>query len=127
MDAVRRVKKRQDEIETDLWEDRERIKRSFESKRKMNQLLQSLGSQYKDEEVPFPRQWVLTKMLLEEEKGELKTFDESVLMKWGDVVREQEDEMRRLGVPYFGGGDGEGENRGKMLAFLEDLISAGNE
>ena len=69
----------------------------------------------------------LTKTLLEEEKGELKTFDESVLMKWGEVVREQDDEMRRLGVPYFGGGDGEGENRGKMLAFLEDLISTGNE
>jgi hypothetical protein len=64
---------------------------------------------------------------LEEEKGELKMFDESVLIKWGEVVREQEDEMRRLGVPYIGGGDEEGENRGKMLAFLEDLISAGNE
>src|SRR5271170_8425156 len=51
MEAVRKVKARQDEIETDLWEERERIKRSFESKRKMNQLLQSLGSQNKDEKV----------------------------------------------------------------------------
>src|SRR5271154_1152309 len=57
MDAVRRLKKRQDDIETDLWEDRERIKRSFDSKRKMNQLLQSLGSQYKDEQVRPLDQW----------------------------------------------------------------------
>jgi len=64
---------------------------------------------------------------LEEEKGELKRFDESVLQKWGELGREQEDEMRRLGVPYFEGDDGEGENRVKMLAFLEDLISTGNE
>jgi hypothetical protein len=61
MDAMRRVKKRQDDIETDLWEDRERIKRSFDSKRKMNQVLKSLGSQYKDEQVPSPRPVWLTK------------------------------------------------------------------
>jgi len=54
MDAVRKVKARQDEIETDLWEERERIERSFDSKRKMNQLLESLGSQYKDELVRPP-------------------------------------------------------------------------
>jgi len=54
MGTVRGVKRRQDEKETDLWEERERIKRSFDSKRKMNQLLQSLGSQYKDEEVYPP-------------------------------------------------------------------------
>ena len=54
MEAMRGIKRRQDETETDLWEERERIKRSFDSKRKMNQLLQSLGSQYKDEEVGIP-------------------------------------------------------------------------
>ena len=51
LETMMKGKQRQDEIETDLWEERERIKRSFDSKRKMNQLLQSLGSQYENEEV----------------------------------------------------------------------------
>jgi hypothetical protein len=51
MDKVKRIKRRQDEREVDFWDERERLKRTFESKRKMNQLLQSLGSQFKDEKV----------------------------------------------------------------------------
>lgn len=57
MERLRRLKRRQDEIEADLWEERERIQRSFASKRKMNQLLQSLGSQYKSEEASPLEKW----------------------------------------------------------------------
>jgi len=56
---------------------------------------------------------------------ELRKFDESVVTKWRESVSEQEDEMRKLEVPYFDGEDG--ENKGKILTFLEDLMSAGNE
>ena len=64
-------------------------------------------------------------MLEEEETAELRRFDEGVVVKWGELVREQEDEMKSLGVPYLDAEDR--ESKGKMLAFLEDLISAGNE
>lgn len=62
------------------------------------------------------------KILLEEERKELREFDENVVLKWGELVCEQGKEMERLGVPYFGIEGGE-ENRGKMLAFLEDFVS----
>lgn len=67
----------------------------------------------------------LMKTLLEEERADLRKFDENVGARWGKLAREQEDEMRRLGVPYLDGEDG--VNKGKILAFLGDLISAGNE
>ena len=67
------------------------------------------------------------KTLLGEEMDELKRFDEEVVLKWGELTKEQEIEIAELGVPYFGEEDGEGENRRKMFAFLQDLISAGNE
>jgi len=51
MEAVTRVQRRQNETETDLWDERQRIIRSFETKRKMNQVLQSLGSQLKNDKV----------------------------------------------------------------------------
>jgi hypothetical protein len=50
--ALRNMKLRQNNLESDLFEERSRIKRSYESKSKMDQLLQSLGSQYTGEKVP---------------------------------------------------------------------------
>jgi hypothetical protein len=50
--ALRNMKLRQNNLESDLFEERSRIKRSYESKLKMDQLLQSLGSQYTGEKVP---------------------------------------------------------------------------
>jgi hypothetical protein len=50
--ALRNMKTRQNNLESDLFEERSRIKRSYESKLKMDQLLQSLGSQYTGEKVP---------------------------------------------------------------------------
>lgn len=50
--SIRKVKIRQDNFETDLFEQRSRIARKYESKRKMNELLKSIGSQYTNEQVP---------------------------------------------------------------------------
>lgn len=66
-------------------------------------------------------------MLAEEESGELRKFDEGVVSKWGELMRDQEAEMNELAVPYFGEEDRERENREKMLAFLEDLLAAGGD
>ena len=51
MDAIRDVKNRQNDLESDLFEERTRITQKWESKRKVNQVLQSLGSQPTSEEV----------------------------------------------------------------------------
>jgi len=48
---LQRIKRRQHEVEEDLFEARCRIQRKYESKRKMNQLLKNLGSQDVSEEV----------------------------------------------------------------------------
>jgi len=60
--------------------------------------------------------------LLEQEKAELRTFDEKIVVRWGELLSEQNKEMESLGVPYFGGSEEENKRR-KMVAFLEDLIS----
>jgi len=49
---LQRIKRRQHEVEEDLFEARCRIQRKYESKRKMNQLLKNLGSQDVSEKVP---------------------------------------------------------------------------
>jgi Protein of unknown function (DUF2458) len=51
MDAIRDMKKRQNDLESDLFEERMRITQKWDSKRKVNQVLQSLGSQHTSEEV----------------------------------------------------------------------------
>jgi hypothetical protein len=69
--------------------------------------------------------------LVVEERNELRRFDEGVVRKWGDLIREQEDEMKELGMPYFGDEDGEAksemgkENRINIVGFLGDLVSDG--
>jgi hypothetical protein len=45
------MKRRQHDLEEDLFEARCRIQRKYESKRKMNQLLRNLGSEHADEQV----------------------------------------------------------------------------
>jgi hypothetical protein len=66
------------------------------------------------------------KSLREQEKAELKAFDEDVVKQWGELIAHQTTEMQELGVPYFGNiQEEDNENRVKMLAFLEDLISGG--
>jgi Mg2+ and Co2+ transporter CorA len=45
--ALKDIKIKQNEFESDLFEDRERIKRKYESKRKLNGILQALGSDAK--------------------------------------------------------------------------------
>jgi hypothetical protein len=49
--SIRRMKDRQDDLESDLFEQRSGIIRKYESKRKMNELIKSLGSKYTDEQV----------------------------------------------------------------------------
>jgi hypothetical protein len=51
MDALCKIKREQDEIESQLFEERERIIRQHESKRKMNQILHSIGSESTGEKV----------------------------------------------------------------------------
>lgn len=63
------------------------------------------------------------KTLLEQEMVELMRFDIEIVTKWRQLECEQMKEMEGKGVPYFGI-EGEEENRGKILAFLEDLIFA---
>jgi hypothetical protein len=48
---LQRMKRRQHELEEDLFEARCRIQRKYESKRKMNQLLRNLGSEPADDQV----------------------------------------------------------------------------
>jgi hypothetical protein len=45
--ALKDIKTRQNECEADLFEERERIIRKYESKRKLNGILQALGSDAK--------------------------------------------------------------------------------
>jgi hypothetical protein len=66
------------------------------------------------------------KSLREQEQAELKIFDEDVVRQWSELIAQQTMEMQELGVPYFGDiQEEDNENREKMLAFLEDLISGG--
>ena len=51
IDSIHKMKSRQNNLETDLFDQRSRITRKYESKRKMNELLKSLGSQYTNEQV----------------------------------------------------------------------------
>lgn len=51
--TIRKMKTRQDNFESDLFEQRSRIVRKYESKGKMNELLKSIGSQYTNEQVQF--------------------------------------------------------------------------
>lgn len=120
MDSIRGLKTRQNHFESDLFEERGRIHRKFDSKRKMGEILHSLGSQYTSAEVHTLGSFA-NETLLEQERDELKIFDEGVIAKWGELVNEQTREMERLGVPYFSDGSEE-ENRTKILAFLEDLV-----
>jgi Protein of unknown function (DUF2458) len=50
----RDLRRRQDEFERDLWDERERIGRKFEGKRTMDKVLESLGSVAQGKEVPSP-------------------------------------------------------------------------
>ena len=51
-------------------------------------------------------------------------FDAEIVKKWGDLIGEQRRRMEELRVPYFGGEeDAYTENKSKILAFLEDLIT----
>ena len=53
-------------------------------------------------------------------------FDRDVIKRWEELIQTQRREMDELGVPYFGNDtDEDMENRWKMMAFLEDLISDG--
>jgi hypothetical protein len=94
----------------------------------MDQLLHSLGSNYTGEKVP-PNilMMLMMKSLKEQEQAELKSFDKDVVRQWSELIKEQTKEMQILGIPYFGGTlqEGENENRERMLAFLDDLISGG--
>jgi hypothetical protein len=51
---IRDLRRRQDEFERDLWDERERIGRKFEGKRTMDKVLESLGSVAQGKEVPSP-------------------------------------------------------------------------
>ena len=122
LNSIRGMKVRQNNLESDLFEERCRIIRKYESKRKMNELLTSIqGSQNTDEQVRS-QIILLMKTLLEQERVELMKFDIDVVTKWGELECEQMKEMEGMGVPYFGI-EGEQENRAKLLTFLEDLIS----
>jgi hypothetical protein len=57
----------------------------------------------------------------------LKSFNEDVVRQWSGLIKEQTKEMQILGIPYFGETqqEGDNENRERMLAFLDDLISGG--
>jgi len=59
IDALRKMKHRQNNLESDLFEERCRILRKFESKRKMSELLQSLESQYTPMEVYPLTAWLM--------------------------------------------------------------------
>lgn len=50
---LRDLKRRQDEFEKDLWDERERIGRKFQGKRTMDKVLESLGSVSQGEKVLF--------------------------------------------------------------------------
>jgi hypothetical protein len=54
LQRMRKIKRKQDELETELWEERGRIPKKFESQRKLNALLQSIRSQSVSEDVHFP-------------------------------------------------------------------------
>ena len=51
IEAIKRMKREQHDLETDLFEERSRIKRKWDSKRKMDKILLSIGSQCIGEEV----------------------------------------------------------------------------
>jgi hypothetical protein len=127
VNALRKMKTCQNDLESDLFEERSRILRKYESKLKMDQLLHSLGSNYTGEKVSPDMSMMLMKLLKEQEQAELKSFDEDVVRQWSELIKEQTKEMRILGIPYFGETqqEGENENRKRMLAFLDDLISGG--
>src|SRR5579862_784861 len=52
---LRNLRSRQDDFETDLWDQRESIKRKFQGKRTMDKVLENLGSGFLGEKVPSPR------------------------------------------------------------------------
>jgi hypothetical protein len=55
---------------------------------------------------------------------ELKSFDLDVVKKWNDLIGMQAETLGELGIPYFTRDmESEKENREKILAFLEDLIT----
>jgi hypothetical protein len=123
IDSLRRMKVRQNNLESDLFEERCRIIRKYESKRKMSELLKSIqGSQCNDEHVQYPPNFRLMKTLLEQERAELMKFDMDLVTKWRELECEQIKEIEGMGVPYFGI-EGEEESRAKILDLLEDLIS----
>ena len=56
INSVREMKVRQNNLESDLFEERCRIIRKYESKRKMSELLKSIqGSQHNDEQAQYPQ------------------------------------------------------------------------
>ena len=56
--------------------------------------------------------------------AELKSLDLNVVKKWNDLICMQMENLRELGIPYFAKDmESEQDNREKILALLEDLVS----
>jgi Protein of unknown function (DUF2458) len=132
--SLQRMKRRQHELEETMFEERCRIQRKYESKRKMNQVLKNLGSTRLDEEVGFPLVYFaqsLQETLLKEEQQELDSFDTGVIKKLEELVCDQRRELGALGVPYFDVEDEKDPERvrhqQKIFGVLEDLIPGPGE
>ena len=68
------------------------------------------------------------KTLLEEERLALRNFDEGLFSQWEALICDQMKEMEEIGLPYFGSqAESERQNRHKIVALLEDLISGESE
>jgi hypothetical protein len=120
VETIKRMKRKQHDHEIDLLEERNRLKQKWESKRKMDKILQSLGSECIGDEVMFSFE-VLKKALDKLEAADLRAYDQEIHRSWQEMTIEQSKQLAELGVPYFST-EHEVDGKQKILSLLEDMI-----